>query len=298
MNALETYENILNQENLINADLRYCLVTENKIPMSVKGENIRPNKIEDFVSLSDLLCEDIDKYAGIGISIQASKICAIDVDHCFSEAFNISSGDDRAKEIIEMFKNLAYIEFSFSGTGLRILFKHDIIENYSDIYYIKNSKKQIEYYQPSNSYRYVTLTGKTIYSNKIESSNELNSMLKLFLDKYMLKPKKCENEQFLSQFNDNKSIDELLELVKYHYLKNSNFQDVWFSKAPGFKKDESDRDYYLISYIYRNITMDKEKIKTIFETSPFFKSKDWAHVRKWEYNNNRYFNYIYNQLTK
>ena len=59
---------------------------------------------------------------------------------------------------------------------------------------------------------------------------------------------------------------------------------------------ESDQDWYIISYIYNNITKDKEMIKRIFENTYFFKHKDKKHLYKWEYNDNRYYNYIYSHL--
>lgn len=294
MNALETMENILNQPNLINANLRYCLIDKNKVPFKIDGTKVQPNNINDFVDFHSLCIDNLADYAGIGISIQASNICAIDVDHCFSIPFDDKSGDDRAKDIIRLFKNFAYCEFSFSGTGLRILFRHSIIENYKKIYYIKNSKFEIEYYQPSESYRYVTLTGKNIVDNALNECPD--SILFEFLEKYMLRPRKLDNGSILSPVVENRTIEQLTELVKHHYLTNMYFQDAWFSNAPGSGKDESERDFYLLHYLFINVTQDKEMIKTLFESSPFFKSKDWKHKNKWEYNDYRYYNYIYDQF--
>ena len=294
MNALETMENILNQPNLINANLRYCLIDKNKVPYKIDGTRVQPNNVNDFVDINTLCIDNLADYAGIGISIQASNICAIDVDHCFNIPFDIKSCDERGKDVINKFKNAAYCEFSFSGTGLRILFKHNLITNYKKVYYIKNSNNEIEYYQPSESYRYVTLTGKNIINMPIKECPD--SILFEFLDKYMLRPKKLNEGSILSPKTENRSFNELKELVKYHYLTNNVFQDIWFSKAPGSGKDESERDFYLLSYIYSNITQNKELLKQLFESSPYFNSKDWKHKNKWEYNDYRYYNYIYDQL--
>lgn len=295
MSALETYENILNCQSLIESDLKYCFLNKSKVPLKIDGTKAQPNNLDDFVPF-DLLCvENISDFAGIGISIQASNICAVDVDHCFSEPFSIETGDNRAKEIIKLFEKFAYIEFSFSGTGLRILFKQEIIDNYQNIYYIKNSKNQIEYYQPdTKSFRYVTLTGKPIINNSIKFCPDL--ILFEFLDKYMVRPKKLPKESKISLNDDNKSFEELLQIVKYHYLKNSLFQDAWFGIAPGSNSNESEIDFYIIQYIYLNVTHNKEMIKQLFESSPYFKTKDRKHIHKWEYNDYRYFNYIYEHL--
>ena len=82
MNALTTLIKIVETDALYNADLRYCLVGENKLPYKIDGNFAKPNCISDFVSINELMsCNNLNDYAGIGISIQGSKICAIDVDH-------------------------------------------------------------------------------------------------------------------------------------------------------------------------------------------------------------------------
>lgn len=297
MNALETVENILNNPYLTNAGLKFCLVSKDKVPYRIDGEMARPNNESDFVDLDSLLIDDLVNYAGVGISIQASKICAIDVDHCFKVPFDVNSGDERASNILRLFKPVTYCEFSFSGTGLRILFRHDIIDSYSKSYYIKNSKSDIEYYQPvKTSFRYVTLTGKSINSISINNCN--TDTLIQFLNTYMLKPVRVSVKTNDLTENNKKSIDLLFELVKHHYLINMNFQNVWFSHAPGSNADESEKDFFLLSYMYAHITTDKEKLKELFERSPYFKSKDYVHRNKWEYNNFRYYNYIYERLSE
>ena len=37
-------------------------------------------------------------------------------------------------------------------------------------------------------------------------------------------------------------------------------------------------------------------LKKIFENSPYFKSKDQKHMRKWDYQDFRYYDYIYDHL--
>lgn len=303
MDLIDTLNNI-SSTKLINYDLKYCLVTENKLPFKLDNTPAKSNKIDDFVSFS-YLCDNlteshIKNYKGIGISIQASKICAIDVDKCFKEPFDISSADDRANSIIEMFKDFAYIEFSFSGKGLRILFKADIIENYSDKYYIKNDKRGIEYYQPNNSYRYVTVTGNYIANNNIKYINDTKekNVLNSFLNIYMKKENKTSNIKFVTTVEENRSYEQLMQIVKLKYFKDTIFQDLWFDKAPGSGSNESERDYHLVAYLFENITQDKDLIKQIFETSPFFKSKDWKHINKWKQQEGRYFNYLYNTIRR
>lgn len=277
------------------SNLKYCLVDENKHPFKIDSTPARPNVIEDFVDFENIKNNQyLDVYAGIGISIQASNVCAIDVDHCFSIPNDINSGDDRAKYFLDLFGKDTYCEFSFSGTGLRIIFKQPLIENYSDKYYIKNEKYKVEYYQPNKSYRYVTLTGNTINDKNINNNTNLMFKIYSFLDKYMRRP--VLNIKLNTIKEEKRTYEELMKIVKVKYLKDVIFQNLWFTNAPGSGKDESERDYHLVIYLYQNITQDKNLIKQIFETSPFFKSKDSKHIYKWNYNNFRYFNYIYDTI--
>ncbi len=293
MSALDTVIKIGENDNLIQFDFKYCLVNESKIPFKLDGSCARINKIEDFVDFINVLSlplEVLERYSGLGISIQGSKIVAIDVDKCFSIPFDLSSGDERAKDIIELFKDY-YIEFSFSGKGLRILFLGDLPNNYKDNYYIKNEKTKCEFYHfLNNSYRYVTITGNTICNNKIKTVKI--EILEKFLNKYMLKKQNFKNE--LKRASNEKK--DYSKILKVKLLLDYNFQEVWFSKAPGSNSNESELDFYLIKYIVENITSDKETVKEIFESSPYFKSKDSNHIHKWEYNNYRYFNFIYEHL--
>lgn len=272
--------------------LRFCFVDENKRPFKINGEMARPNKIEDFFSLSEIAESDkIMDYIGLGISIQASNIFAIDIDHCFKRYGEIAVEDDRAWDILNMFRDKSYCEYSFSGTGLRVLFDSELIDDFSK-YYIKNEKNQIEFYQPSNSFRYVTLTGNVISDNFSKvNSDTINT----FLEKYMKRPVRVQRKVNIVE---DAPIETLLKRVKILYLTNHDFQDLWFSKAPGSGKDESERDFHILAYLYENVTQDKDKVKELFEMSPFFKSKDWKHMKKWEQQDFRYFNYVFNQIER
>lgn len=291
MKAIDCIEKLITT-SLPLEKLRFCFVDENKRPFKPNGEMARPNKIEDFFDLPELTESDkIMDYIGIGISIQASNIFAIDVDHCFTIDENEVIKDERAKNILEMFSDKAYCEYSFSGTGLRILFDSEMIDDFSK-YYIKNEKNQIEFYQPSTSFRYVTLTGNTISDNfsKIDSDT-----ISAFLEKYMKRPVRAQRKIY----NVEDAPMELLQKrLKILYLKNHDFQDLWFGKAPGSGKDESERDFHILAYLYENVTQNKDKVKLLFEMSPYFKSKDWKHMKKWEQQDFRYFNYVFEQIER
>lgn len=293
MKAIDCIEKLI-ATSLPIEKLRFCFVDESKRPFKLDAELARPNKIEDFSAISELIESPmLDMFIGVGISIQASNICAIDVDHCFNVKNDVNSADERAKDVLAQFADIAYCEFSFSGTGLRILFDADIVKDYSVNYYIKNKNTNIEYYQPTKSFRYVTLTGNVIYDNFSKIDNDV---ITKFLNKYMLKPKIHVTE--VKQINDVDSLDILTSKIKYLYLTSHKFQDLWFSKAPGSGKDESERDYQILSLLYENITQNKDKLKTLFESSPYFKSKDFKHIKKWEQLDFRYFEYVFDQIKR
>lgn len=299
MTALDTLFSITNNEKLSSYDFKCCLVDSSKHPFRIDGEFARPNHIEDFSSLQELATlslEKLDSYAGIGVSIQASDVCAIDIDHCVDKKFDVNSIDYKARDIIDIFKDFAYIEFSFSGNGIRIFFKAKKIQNYEQCYYTKNSNFNIEYYYQEGSARYVTITGQTVYNNDIRQlTDKEQTILLQFLEKYMKRKYKLSSSND-EAIKDDRSIDELMKKVKYLYLTNNNFQELWFTAAPGSGHDESERDYHLVASLYDYVTKDKDKIKTLFEQSVFFKTKDWKHMNKWNKQNNRYFNYLYDKI--
>lgn len=295
MNVLEIIDRLSNT-NVANAGLKYCLVDEFKRPFKIDNNPARTNVNEDFVDIEELLqCTDLDRYAGVGISIQASNVCAIDVDDCFSVPFDKSSADERAQYVIDLFDKYAYCEFSFSGKGLRVLFRQPVIQNYSTKYYIKNAKHHVEYYQPSNSFRYVTLTGVTIADNAVDNCH-VETQLTTFLDKFMQRQIKSYAVNTVAI--ETRSDDEVKCALRVQLFNNGRFRDVWFGKAPGSGRDESERDFYLMSVLFENVTQDKALIKQLFESSEFFKTKDFHHIRKWESQNHRYFNYLYDLMVE
>lgn len=292
MTALSVIESIGANDYLRKADfLRYCFVNKQKVPFQYNGtDSARPNVSSDFVPLGQLDLAKAVEFAGVGVSIQASGICAIDIDKCFRVPFDLSTADGRAQDIINIFGDKTYIEFSFSGTGLRILFRAAPISDYEKRYYIKNSRTQCEYYYPQGSNRYVTVTGRTIIYAGINFLPE--AILKVFLDTYMIRPVKSASGSAREPIQGDRN-----NLLLHFLRTNKSFQDNWFDKAPGSGSNESERDFFLLKFIFENITNNQEEAKIIFEESPFFKSKDRKHIYKWTRADNRYFNYLYNVIS-
>lgn len=298
MSAIDTIQRICDCK-LVLANCKYCFVDDSKKPFRLNNEFIQINHPEQFVELDELLTsEHLTDYAGVGISVQASNLCGIDVDKCFSVPFDINTADKRALDVIDRFKDVAYIEFSFSGKGLRVLFRQKLLQNYKDYvykYYIKNDACGIEFYRYDFPGRYLTVTGRVLCNNELDSEIDFTNIIEKFLDDYMTRQRR-ERRQMEINTNDSRSIEELSQLVKAHYFKNMSFQNLWFKQAPGSGKDESQTDYAILAYLFENITQDREKLRLLFETSPYYKSKDRKHIHKWLQQDYRYLDYIYGCL--
>ena len=84
MNALNTLERIINNENLVFANLKYCLVNKDKIPYKINGDNARSNYMEDFVDIEELIDkEDITSHEAFWDINNIANMCTIaqiDVD--------------------------------------------------------------------------------------------------------------------------------------------------------------------------------------------------------------------------
>ena len=302
MNAVDVARNIISG-SLLGAGLKYCLVDDNKIPHKMDGTLAKPNCMSDFVDFDTISsCDSLDRYHSLGISVQASNICGVDIDHVVAVPFDFSSVNKLGKDIVGIFKDWAYIEFSFSGTGLRILYRQKLIENYRMKYYIKNSKIGVEYYQPATgkdlSNRYLTITGRSVYDNSVDCAVDHSKEILAFADKYMKRKNVLEENKTERNTDERRGIEQLVRNAKILRINDGELMDVWYTPAPGSGKDESERDYRLLTILYNKVTKNKQRLKEVFESSPFFKSKDEKHVRKWELNSGRYYNYLYEVISK
>lgn len=304
MSALDCIERLY-YTNIPLENLKYCLVDKNKNPYRIDGSRASVNKYDDFVSIENLIgARNIDEWSGLGISIQASDVIAIDLDHCCSTPLEISSCNERAMDIIDMFKDFAYIEFSFSGKGIRIIFRDEMISPYKESYYIKNSKIGVEYYQPKfdgeASNRFVTITGNAIYNNNLSSHESHKDTIITFLDKYMRRSTHTNDKEIVST-SETRDLNILLSITKKWAIVNQSFQDDWFKDGihpTTANPDESERDFRIIEFLYFHVTQDMDMVKKLFEESIFFKTKDSAHIRKWNYNDCRYFKWQFSQVVK
>jgi len=193
---------------------------------------------------------DDSKTSGIGLGI-FNGYSAIDIDHCVDENGNIS---EMALDIITYCNS--YTEYSPSKTGIRIIFKTDILID-KEIYYIHNSNNNLEIYISGNTNKFVTITGNRISDEYCE----INSVdITYILDKYMKR--------------DGFSINKVLK-------KDEKLNALWNKVAPGSGADESETDMALCCKLAYYLKNDEAEIKRVFEMSPYYQSKDAAHKKKW-----------------
>lgn len=303
MNALDCLLRLSNLK-IIDYDLRYCLVDNLKNPFQLNGDRAKTNDYSNFVKFEELVnCDMLEKYSALGISVQASNIIGIDIDHCVDKVNDINSINNKAKDIIDMFKDFSYIEFSFSGKGIRILFKDNLIKDYENRFYIKNSNQGIEFYQHDYdgriSNRYLTITGNCLYDN-LNTKTSHNQTILTFLNKYMQKQKTPLKQRNTLNLNDNSNLEEAIKKLEYWYKKDFQFCNDYLYDSPHpldkNNSDESERDYRIIDFIYTHITRDRNMVKQLFEMSRFFKTKDDKHMKKWNYNNFRYYNWQFDHI--
>ena len=220
-----------------------------KIPFDAKtGSAAKSNDETTFCTYPELL-HSYGMYDGIGIGL-FNGFSAIDIDHCVENG----KPSSLAQDIIDYCDS--YTEISPSGKGIRIIIKtkKDFVYD-KERYYIKNSDKGLEVYVNGSTNRFVTITGNTLDVSKDIKEVDLIPLL----DKHMLR---------------DSSLSAILR-------KDQKLNELWNSKAPGYGSNESEMDLALCSKLAYYLGYDKEQVRKQFEKSPYFKSKDEDHKKKW-----------------
>ena len=196
---------------------------------------------------------------GLGLGI-FNGFSAIDIDHCIDDNGIIS---EMAQEIIDYCQS--YTEKSPSGRGIRIIFKTDFKDFDKTKYYINNAKIGLEVYIEGVTSKFVTITGNTINNSNITAVD-----IKYLLDKYMLKKQTTTTPSTPAGINKYNIVDFLDKDEKLNSLYNR--------LGDG---NESELDMALCSKLAFYLQKDFDAIKTAFESSPHYLTKDDKHLKKW-----------------
>ena len=258
MNENITLKNIPQELKLNGLWCGWKLTEKGKIPFNLSTGGYAKSNDETTFATYPILLNTITKYlkfdengkqiGGVGLGIFRGY-SAIDIDHCVDENGSIS---EMALDIITFCNS--YTEYSPSKTGIRIIFKTQVKID-KDNFYINNSNLGLEIYISDNTSKFVTITGDKISGDII---NEID--ITYILNKYMKK----------GQFNIEKALK-----------KDAKLNELWNKQAPGSHADESESDMALCCKLAYYLHNDEQLIKEYFEMSPYYKSKDAAHKKKW-----------------
>lgn len=155
-----------------------------KIPYSPRtGTPAKSTDPSTFGSFSEVRNYAEAGYDGIGVGI-FGHIAAIDIDHCVEIGPDGKPAlTDTANDIVDMMQG-AYMEYSPSGRGIRILclvpdgFAYD-----KGTYLINNQRLGLEIYVAGATSKYVSVTGNT-WTRGVDLSDR-SSQLRAVMDKYM-----------------------------------------------------------------------------------------------------------------
>lgn len=257
----------------------FC-VHENKVPLARTSD---PGTFCTFEEAMSLINSN-PKY-GLGIGM-FSYLCGIDIDHAVQPDGTFSQ---TAQDIIYYFDG-AYMEYSFSGTGVHILFLCKEQRAYVK-YYTKMGAAQLlpkgitdigglEFYQGTVDNRYLTLTGNIIPQKHPQNYTKPAKEVLAFLDKYFLKPPvkaavtlpTSSDEEDKAWFNWGRANQFPSVLKMFEQAK----------KTPtGSGGTESEDDFALLSSIGFWCNGNANIMRQAFECTPYFKKKDADHIAKW-----------------
>jgi putative DNA primase/helicase len=248
------------------------LTERGKIPFNlITGSNAKSNDRSTFCgwdkaeSLVKQYIEKVDgkMLGGLGLGI-FNGFSAVDIDHCVDKG----KINDFAQGLIDYFQS--YTEFSPSGTGIRIIFKTDDKVD-KEKFYINNSKIGLEIYVEGSTNKFVTLTGNAINSYLTDI---VKVDIKPILNQYMTKTAVAPNRPVASIGVGAPDIRPFLN-------RDAKLNQLWNATAPGSHSNESETDLALCDKLAFYLGNDSEAVNSAFISSPYFKSKDELHTKKW-----------------
>lgn len=255
-----------------------------KVPFQTNG---KPAKSTDsltwatFKECEETLKEDLklasNRFSGIGIILGdffGTKIVGIDIDHCI-DGISGEWTNEYAKEAVSNLRS--YAERSISGTGFHCLMKDVSVPDGYKTRTSADSRFDLEVYETG---RYFTISFDRIGDNPLsQDSDGLDKIVRTYLPKRV--GEVCSSRNYTKPLQCRPSAIKpqgLLPEVNEYILQNISFKDVWNGKRSG---NESKDDFYILSTLVKILhTKDKEIILGQFRNSPFYKTKDNAHLYK------------------
>lgn len=257
----------------------FC-VHKNKVPMASSND---PGSFITFEQALNIIKKDSSYGLGIGLF---GSLCGVDIDHCVND--HIISPE--AQEIIDYFDG-AYVEYSYSGTGIHIIFLCEDQHKYQK-YYTKMSKKHLEekgitgiegleFYQGAEENRYLTLTGNIVPSKHPHGHSVSKDKIQNFLDKYFQKPIPTTSHITVEYTEDDEEDKAWFTFIHTMY-KNPAFLKVFPTVKSLFESfnstdhtgDESSEDLKLMGKLAFWCNNNPRVMQAAFEKSEWYNTKD------------------------
>ena len=221
---------------------------------------------------------------GLGVGL-FGNLCGIDIDHALREDGTLSQ---TAQDIINYFDG-AYMEYSYSGQGIHILFLCEDQHDYKKYYKKMNSQAcakngfsdigGLEFYQGKIDNRYLTLTGNIIPQTRINNYSVSSRRLIPFLDKYFKRPIiPSSSSSTLIVCNDEE------DLAWWNFAKSRRPERLFqlASKTPaGSNSTESEDDLAFCQELAFWCNKNPNLIHKAFNASSYCQNKDESHQAKW-----------------
>lgn len=191
-------DSILEQPKWVCFNLEKRNGKTNKPPVSpVAGQKIGCNNPDSWATFDEAAAYCISHHlAGVGIMLDDSGLCAIDIDDCIDKAGNMTS---YARRIIDRFG--AYTEISISGSGVHILCLCDPdLHINCNLRQLPNSNKL----EMASYNKYITISGNCIHQMHTDK-NCTEDFQMLY------------NHQVLLNGAENKNKQNQKKSVKNHY---------------------------------------------------------------------------------
>lgn len=200
-------------------------------------------------------------YDGLGFVVSDdSGVIFIDIDHCVDEEGNL---DNRARDIINAFSEIPFVEISQSGTGLHILVYGTIPRSF------KNSKNGVEMYSDKRS---CDLTGHILYEEGKKLVRDPDAVKYIF-EKYKTPEKVIIDRPLTVERALDISDSHIIEKARENPKTGHTFSLLWEGNYSSLYESHSEADLVLCQILAFWCDRDFRRIDNIFRSSGLYREK-------------------------
>lgn len=265
------YENIPQK---LKDEALFCVwkrvISKNKVqkkPFQINGIGTFHSNPKHFTDFKTACKTAANGYDGIGIGV-FNGISAVDIDNCVVDGVLTP----KAQKVVEMMDS--YSEISPSGNGIRIVFTALDFQFDKSLYYIHNSKEQMEIYVCGATNKFLTITGNSINDKGVE---ERGHQLKDVLEEFMVRPaakKTTNNILALGSFLSDEEV--IRKAAKSN--QGEKFTTLWNGDISAYHNDHSRADNALLCILAFWCGGDREQMKRLFEQSKLYREEKWEQL--------------------